>query len=143
MEITRCETLDEYREAYQIVQIGHESKGFPVKLSFEQLYDTLQLVDHDVFIVRKDGKGIVAEFLYVINERIVQGIYTGTHPDYMNCNGMNLLTYYTIQYYGDKGYKILDKAIATEDSVPNYGLCDFKESVGGARSLKYTFVKNL
>ena len=143
LQIVRCETEADYREAYRIVQIGHEAKGFPVKLSFEQLSATLQLVEHDAFIVKKDGVSIVAEFLYRINDRIVQGIYTGTHPDYMDCGGMNLLTYYTIRYYGNKGYSILDKATGTEDSVPNCGLCNFKESVGCERSLKFTFIKNL
>ena len=139
LEIVRCETEADYAEAYEIIRIGHAAKGFPVKLSLQQLMDTLRLVDHDAFIVRKDGVGIVAEVLYRINDRIVQGIYTGTHPDYMNCNGMNLLTYHTIRYYGDLGYAILDKAISTEDSIPNYGLCNFKESVGCTRSL--TFVR--
>ena len=143
LEIVHCETEADYREAYEIVKIGHDAKGFPVHLSFEQLSDTLKLVGHDAFIVRKDGVGIVAEFLYEINDRIVQGIYTGTHPDYMDCNGMNLLTYHTIRYYGDKGFEILDKATATEDSIPNYGLCNFKETVGCTRSLKYTFRKEI
>ena len=143
LEIVHCETEEDYREAYHIIQIGHESKGFPVKLSFEQLSDTLKLVEHDAFIVKKDGVGIVAEYLYRVTDSIVQGIYTGTHPEYMDCNGMNLLTYYTIRYYGDRGYLYLDKATATEDSIPNYGLCNFKESVGAKRSLKFTFYKDL
>lgn len=143
LKIVRCESEDDYREAYSIIQIGHEYKGFPVKLSFDQLMKTLKLVEHDVFIVRKEDVGIVAEVLYRISNRIVQGIYTGTHPDYMNYNGMNLLTYHTIKYYGNQGYKVLDKATATEDSKPNYGLCNFKESVGCERSLKYTFRKEL
>lgn len=143
LEIVKCETEEDFREAYRIVQVGHDAKGFPVHLSYEQLSDTLKLVEHDAFIVRKDGEGIVAEYLYIINERIVQGIYTGTHPDYMDCNGMNLLTYHTIQYYGNRGFEVLDKAIATESSIPNYGLCNFKESVGCERSLKYTFRKEL
>ena len=103
----------------------------------------MKLVEHDAFIVRKDGIGIVAEYLYRINKQVVQGIYTGTHPKYMNCNGMNLLTYYTIKFYGDLGYQYLDKAISTEDSYPNYGLCNFKESVGCERSIKYTLKKEL
>lgn len=143
LEIVKCETETDYREAYEIIRIGHEYKGFPVKLSYEQLMSTMKLVDHDAFIVKKDGEAIVGEVLYRINDRIVQGIYTGTHPDYMNCNGMNLLTYYTIRYYGEKGYKFLDKAISTEESMPNYGLCNFKESVGCERSLKYTFRKEM
>lgn len=143
LEICKCESKEDYKSAYEIIQIGHEAKGFPVKLSFEQLMSTLKLVEHDVFIVKKDGVGIVGEILYRINDKIVQGIYTGTHPDYMSCNGMNLLTWHTIKFYGDLGYKILDKAISTEDSQPNYGLCNFKESVGCERSLKYTFRKEL
>ena len=143
LEIHRCETPEDFREAYHIVQIGHESKGFPVHMSFEQLMDTLKLVDNDVFIVRRGDVGIVAEFLYKVNPRIVQGIYTGTHPDYMDCNGMNLLTFFTIGYYADQGFEILDKATAGKDSVPNYGLCNFKESVGCERSLKYSFKKEL
>ena len=143
LEVIKCETEDDYREAYDIIQEGHESKGFPVKMSFALLMDTMKLVEHDAFIVKKDGIGIVGEVLYRINDRIVQGIYTGTHPDYMALNGMNLLTWHTIKYYGNLGYKILDKAISTEDSEPNYGLCNFKESVGCERSLKYTFRKEL
>jgi len=143
LEIIHCKTEEEYKAAYETIQVGHESKGFPVKMSYDQLMDTMKLVEHDAFIVRKDGVNIVAEVLYRVNDRIVQGIYTGTHPNYMDCNGMNLLTWYTIKHYGEKGYKILDKAISTEDSIPNYGLCNFKESVGCERSLKYTFGKQL
>lgn len=143
LEIIKCQLEEEYREAYRIVKMGHEAKGFPVHMSYEQLADTLKLVEHDAFIVRKDGVGIVAEFLYRINHNIIQGIYTGTHPDYKDCNGMNLLTYYTIKYYGDQGYEILDKATTGKDSEPNYGLCNFKESVGCERSLKYSFRKEL
>lgn len=143
LEVTKCETEEDFRKAYEIIRIGHESKGFPVKMSFNQLMDTMELVDHDAFIVKKNDFGIVGEVLYRVNDRIVQGIYTGTHPDYMDCNGMNLLTWHTIKYYGEQGYKILDKAISTEDSIPNYGLCNFKESVGCERSLKYTFRKEL
>jgi hypothetical protein len=143
LEVIHCESGEDYLEAYRIVKIGHDAKGFPVHMSYEQLSETLKIVPHDAFIVRKDGVGIVAEYLYKVNDRIVQGIYTGTHPDYMECNGMNLLTYYTIRYYGAQGYEILDKATAGKDSEPNYGLGNFKESVGCERSLKFTFSKEL
>lgn len=144
LTITHCESEEEYLEAYTIMSKGHEYKGFPVKLSYDELRDTMKIADRaDAFIVRQDGVGIVAEFLYAVNDKIVQGIYTGTLPEYMDCNGMNMLTYYTIRYYSNLGYKILDKATATENSVPNYGLCDFKDSVGCKRSIKYTFVKNI
>jgi hypothetical protein len=31
--------------------------------------------------------------------------------------------------------------IATENSVPNYGLCEFKESIGCKMAPKYTYYK--
>lgn len=143
LRIKKCESEAELKEAYDIIKIGHSAKGFPVKMSFEELMATVALVPYDAFLVKYGDVNVVGEYLYRVNDRIVQGIYTGTHPDYMDSNGMNLLTYYTIRYYGDQGYKILDKATATENSIPNYGLANFKESVGCTRSLKYTFTKNL
>lgn len=141
LTIQQCKTDIELREAYQIIKENHEVKNRPVRLTFEQLMDTLNLVGHDVFIVKHENKSIAAEFLYHINERIVQGIYCGVIPNFTNYNGMNFLTDYTIYYYYKKGYEILDKAIATEDTIPNYGLCNFKESVGCMRNLKFSFSK--
>ncbi len=143
LTVQHCKTDEEIEEAYNIIKYNHDSKGRPTRLTLEQLMDTMKLVEHDVFIVRHEGKGIVAEVLYRINDRIVQGIYCGYIPECWQYNGMNFLTDYTIHYYAEQNYKILDKATATEESIPNYGLCDFKESVGCKRSLKYSFTKQL
>ncbi len=142
--IKRCESEEDYKRAYDIVKAGHEYMGYPVRLSFEKLMKTLEIVDHDVFIVEgNNGEGIVSEFLYRINKEIVLGVYTGTMPEQRDKNGMNLLTYFTIKYYSELGYKIIDKSISTAKSEPNYGLMNFKESVGCSRSLKYSFKKVL
>jgi len=143
LTLHKCETLGEMEEAYEMIRINHEAKGFPVRMSFEQVLNTLKLVEHDVFLVKHGDTTVLAEFLYRVNKNTIQGIYCGVHPDYTEFNSMNFLTYETIRYYGDLGYKVLDKAAATEDSIPNYGLCDFKESVGAERSLKYSFSKSL
>ena len=139
--VQRCDTPELLREAYDLIRINHEAKGFPVRMTFDQLCATLALVENDAFIVKCGDTSVLAEFLYVVNSTTVQGIYCGVHPDYTELNSMNFLTYYTIRYYGNKGYRILDKATATENSIPNYGLCDFKDSVGCKRSLKYSFRK--
>ena len=54
---------------------------------------------------------------------------------------MNYLSWYAIKYFGDKGYKYIDRATTGTNSIPNYGLGDFKESIGGKRCLKYAFKK--
>ena len=139
----RCETEEEILEAYKIIETNHHEKNRPVHLSFEQLMATMRLIDHDVFLGQIDGKSICAFVFYRISDELVECIYSGFLSDYTKYNGMNYLTYYIIQYYGERGFKLIDRATATEDSVPNYGLCDFKESVGAKRSLKYSFVKDL
>lgn len=143
LSIKRCETEEEYEQAYNLVKIGHDAKGFPVSLTYERLKETLKLVEHDAFIVSKGSQGIVGEFLYKINDSIVHALYAGTHPDYLDAGGMNYLTYYTIKYYGNMGYKIINKEASSTNSIPIYGLCNFKESVGCQRNLKFSFVKQL
>ena len=48
--------------------------------------------------------------------------------------------YKPIKYYHSKGLKILDIGPSTENGIPNYGLCEFKENIGCTASLKYTFI---
>ena len=47
------------------------------------------------------------------------------------------------EYYKAKGYQYVDVGPSTEDSLPNYGLCEFKESIGCDISQKYTYIKNI
>jgi hypothetical protein len=40
-----------------------------------------------------------------------------------------------------KGMKFVDIGPSTENSIPNYGLCEFKESIGCTVVNKYSFKK--
>ena len=141
IRIVECADDGELEEAYNVILENHSAKGRPTHMTLDQLKATFALVNHAVFLARLGDKGIAAMIYYEITPEIVQCIYSGYLLDYSNSGVMNYLTWYAIRYYGDKGFRFIDRAIATENSIPNYGLCDFKESVGGKRSLKYTFVK--
>lgn len=141
--IIHCDTEELEKEAYKIIVDNHSAKGRPTHLSFEQLQDTFALVHHDTFLARLNGEGIASMIYYQITKEIVQCIYSGYRLEYSNSGVMNYLSWYAIRHYGDRGFRYIDRATATEDSVPNYGLCDFKDSIGGKRSLKYTFIKEL
>ena len=52
---------------------------------------------------------------------------------------MNYLAYSLFDYYADNGLRILDIGPSTEDGIPNYGLCEFKESIGCSVTMKYSF----
>lgn len=141
IQIIRCCEDDEIEEAYRIIVENHNAKDFPTHMSLQQLRDTFELVSHEVFLASLDGKGIASMIYYEITKDIVECIYSGYLLDYSNSGVMNYLSWYAIKYFGDKGYKYIDRATAGKDSIPNYGLCDFKESIGGKRSLKYSFRK--
>jgi acetyltransferase-like isoleucine patch superfamily enzyme/RimJ/RimL family protein N-acetyltransferase len=56
---------------------------------------------------------------------------------------MNFLAYKIFEYYSDLNYKFIDLGPSSENSVPNIGLCDFKESIGCDVTLKKKFLYNL
>jgi len=143
VDVVKCESVADYRIAYELIKKNHDAKGRPTHMSFEDIMKTFELVAHDAFIARYNGVDIATMVFYQINSNVVQCIYSGYLLEYSNMGAMNLLFYYAISYYKELGYLYIDRAIATEDSVPNYGLCDFKESVGCRRSLKYTLKKDL
>jgi len=45
-----------------------------------------------------------------------------------------------LEYYNNLNIKIIDVGPSSIFSVPDYGLCDFKESLGCHVSLKKTFI---
>lgn len=143
IKVVHCNSEDEIMEAYQIILKNHNAKGRPTYMSFEQIQNTFKIVPHDVFLAKLNGTGIASMIYYQISNEIIQCIYSGYLLEYSNSGVMNYLSWHAVKYYGDKGFKIIDRSTATENSIPNYGLCNFKESVGGKRSLKYTFCKDL
>lgn len=141
IEIIRCIEEGDVAEAYGIIVENHSAKDYPTHMSLQQLKDTFVFVPHEVFLARLDGIGIASMIYYETSKDIVECIYSGYLLEYSNSGVMNYLSWYAIKYFGDKGYKYIDRATTGKDSIPNYGLCDFKESVGGKRSLKYSFKK--
>ncbi len=141
ISIVQCGTEEEKKDAYNIILLNHTAKNRPTHMTFEQLYDTFAIVPHGVFMAVLNGIPVASMIYYEVTESIVQCIYSGYLPEYPSSGAMNYLTWYAIQYYGNRGFSYIDRAIATEDSIPNYGLCDFKESVGGKKCLKYSFKK--
>lgn len=127
--------------AYDIILQNRTSKGYPLRMTKEQVLQTLSVVAHDVFIVQHEGQGVASAIVYHVNDKIAQVIYWGDIPGVTHLKSINYLAYQLIQYYGAKGFQYLDIGPSTENSIPNYGLCDFKESIGCERSLKFSMQK--
>lgn len=124
---------------YRIVEANHFAKNRPVWMTLDDVEATAALVDADFFIVTHDGEDIAGAMMYPTAAGVRQLIYWGDMPGYGELRPMNLLAYHIYEHYRAAGIRLLDLGPATEDGVPNYGLCVFKESLGAVPTLKYTF----
>lgn len=139
LELYKCETIDDKKDAYNVISINRASKGYPLRMTLEQVMDTIELVKHDFFLVKHAGEAIAAAVIFYVNDKIVQVIYWGDIPNVGEYKPINFLSYKLIEYYKDRGILHIDIGPSTENGVPNFGLCNFKESIGCEVSSKYKF----
>lgn len=129
--------------AYDVIAQNRAERGFPLRMTWEQLVTTNSVIPMDFFLVKNSADTIGAAIVYHIAPSIVRVIYWGDLPQYSEYKTMNFLSYELFKHYKKEGIKILDIGHSTVDSVPNHGLCEFKESIGCSISLLYEFYKKL
>lgn len=130
---------DQIEQAYQIIKANRESKGYPLKMTFENVLNTIRIIPADFFILELDGIGVAAAQIFHVAKGIVQVIYWGDAPGYAEARPMNYLSYKVVEHYVKTDVKVIDIGPSTEYGVPNYGLCEFKESIGCSVALKYKY----
>jgi hypothetical protein len=137
-----CSEDNQKKLAYSIIKKNRNSKGFPLRMSWDQVYSTSKIVESDFFLVETvDNISIASALVFHINNEVVQVIYWGDLSEYSNSKPMNFLAYHIFEFYKKMGKKFVDIGPSTENSIPNYGLCDFKESIGCETQPKFAFVK--
>lgn len=135
-----CNSLDEKKEAYDIIEIHKKLKGYPLKLSWNQVSDTIKIVKADFFLVYEiNNISIASAIVFHTAESVVQIIYWGESLEYDHYRTMNFLSYNIFNYYKNQGIQIIDLGPSSENSVPNTGLCNFKESMGCGIENKLSF----
>ncbi|MFZ4455564.1 MAG: hypothetical protein ACOYOT_05025 [Bacteroidales bacterium] len=139
-----AQSEEQKSEAYQIIKQNREARGFPLRMSWDAMWSTMQIVPHDCFLV-VDGEqqNIASAMVFHVTPEVVQVIYWGDLPQYSALKTMNFLAYSLFGYYAKSDIKIIDIGPSTEDSIPNYGLCEFKEGLGCDVTSKLTMVFNL
>ena len=142
-KLIKCENKESFLKAYKIINENRISRGFPLKMTFEQVEKTISVVNSDAFILIVDQIEVASAIVFQVTESIVQVIYWGDKPGYSNLKPMNLLPYKIFEYYKKKGIKLVDIGPSTEMGSPNHGLCEFKESIGCDITAKYVFSKKI
>lgn len=139
-----CQTNEEKTKAYDIICKNRASRGFPLRMSWEQVKKTIDLIPANFFLVFNESNiAIASAIIFNISEKVSQVIYWGDLPEYSQLKSMNYLSYKVFEFYSKSKVEYIDIGPSSEDSFPNYGLCDFKESIGCDIQPKLSFAKEL
>lgn len=139
LTMVHCESDGQKREAYETIRINREHRGFPLRMTCEQLMNTVNIVDHNFFLVKHENQTVASAVVYNLNNKCAQVVYWGEVPDVSQLKSINFISYNLVKFYKERNYEILDIGISTEFGIPNFGLCSFKESIGCIVSNKYKF----
>lgn len=141
LSFIKCETLENKKLAYEVIRQNREAREFPLRMSWEQVRSTTELIPADFFLVKDEmQKAIAAAVVFRVSKDICQVVYWGDLPETSHLKTMNYLSFKVFEFYANEGLQIVDIGPSTEDSIPNAGLCEFKESIGCDINLKYTFI---
>lgn len=142
LEFTKCDTMDGIERAYGVIYENRRCKGYPLKMSFEEVCSTIRFMRHDFFLVSRNEENIASAMVFYVTDKIAQVIYWGDKPGHSELKPINFLSFQLIQFYQRKGMDYLDIGPSSENGYPNYGLCSFKSSIGCECSPKLTVEKN-
>ena len=126
-------------KVYNIIRQNREEHGYPLRMSLDDVMKTIEVIPADFFILEHKDTGVASAQVFQTTEDIFQVIYWGNSGIYSDMRPMNRLAYHIFEYYNKKGARILDIGPSTENGEPNYGLCDFKESIGCSATPKFSF----
>lgn len=130
---------DGIRRAYAVIKANREEQGYPLRMSLEDVLKTTDVIPADFFMLCHKGEDIAAAQVFHVKDDVYQVIYWGDRREFSHLRPMNRLTYCIFRHYHRQGLKILDIGPSTEEGIPNYGLCSFKESIGCRVSTKFSF----
>lgn len=126
--------------AYIVIKKNREERGFPLRMTLQDVLATRKIINADFFVMSYEGIDVAAAQVFHVAKDIAQVIYWGDLPQYSHLRTMNFFTYKVFEYYSQTNIQILDIGPSTEDGVPNYGLCEFKENIGCEVTLKHALL---
>lgn len=134
---------DDLASVYNIIYENRKQKGYPLWMSIQDLIQTCKVVPVDLFLIKSVDLNIAAAIIYRNKDKFVQVIYWGNAPHTDQYKSMNFLAFKVFEYYKKLDVEIIDIGPSTEFSIPNLGLCDFKQGIGCHVTTKLSYEKVL
>lgn len=134
---------EEQALAYQVIAQNRQERGFPLRMTEEEVMSTAVLTQAGFFLVYADHRPVAAAIVFEVAAGIVQVIYWGNLEEASGLRPMNYLALRVFDHYHQAGYSLVDIGPSSEAGVPNMGLVGFKESIGCRLSPKFTLSKTI
>ena len=131
-------------EVYDLLVQTRRRRGYPVTMDQPAFAAAARQLPHryHVWTVRRGPQLVAAAWVVQLRHDLLYTLYVGDDVAHRAYSPVVLL-YEAIYAWGvTRGCRYLDFGIGTAASVPNPGLMQFKRSLGGMPSLKFTLEKN-
>jgi hypothetical protein len=112
-------------------------------MSLADIVATMQVIPTDLFMCKFNNKPIASAIVFRVNGNTLYVPFWADLPDNLKLKPMNFLSSKIFDYYREKSDAYVHIGISTESSLPNYGLCEFKESIGCTITPKFMLNKKL
>jgi hypothetical protein len=126
----RAKGAENERKAYGLIAQNRKEKGYPLKMTFDQIQQTGKIVPYNYYILEMEDEPCAAALIYKISTSAAMVVYWGHLEKFSELRPVNLLAHYLFEEYKSQGFKILDIGPSSEHGVLNEGLANFKLSLG-------------
>lgn len=132
----------DFRRAYSVILANRLEHGYPLRMSDVDVERTIRIIPARFFVTVDPVEGDIAACQAFRSAKdIWQIIYWGDRSDFSRLRPMNLLAADVMgTLCSDLTVKAVDIGPSSEDGIPNFGLADFKASIGCKMQLKPTYI---
>lgn len=136
----RVSLTDDVARAYSIIAANRAQRGFPLRMTLEQVEATLRLIPGRIFIASHESSDVAAAIIYIVEKGKAQLIYWGDLREYSAIRPMNGLAAAILENLSEEGIDMLDLGPSSSQGIPALGQCAFKLSTGARLTLKHTLI---
>lgn len=130
-----------FERAYNVIRQNRDDMGFPLRMTAEDMLRTAPIAQTFCVVQSLNGEDITAAIAHTaVKKGIWQVVYWGDLRQHAKMHPMNVLAPELFRLAREYGARIVDIGPSSQHSIPNYGLCSFKLSLGCEESLKLSFI---
>lgn len=134
-----------WEESYKVLKENRENRGVKISMSLDELKKMKTMFNDKVFFFDLKSKERILASCYclAVNKNIIYVFYWGHNKIYDKISPVILLANKIYEFAKKRDFKIIDVGTSSKNGSIDFGLKQFKESLGFKVALKLSFKKEL